>query len=85
MRSVETSLADRLSRIEDKGSTALQAHVQEDNSRIGDIKNTLATLVAVPGRLEAVNARLDNLKEGQQRIEETLKDAHKVFGNKTVQ
>jgi hypothetical protein len=70
---------DRLTRIETQGSSGLQSHEKDDNTRISNINNRLEklelaviALQATPGELKAISVEIKGLREGQTRIEKAL-------------
>lgn len=71
----------RIQNIESRGSSGLQAHEVMDDTRIGSlsarmdkIEQAILNLQSAPARLEAIQARLDGLMDGQKRIESQMMD-----------
>lgn len=65
--------------IETHGSRSLESHIKDDDTRVAEIKERVSkveaaiiSLQTATTELKAVNVRLDNLKEGQARIEQVL-------------
>lgn len=69
----------RVSSLETGGSKSLVAHEQKDDervkgldSRVGKLESAVIVLQAMPGELKAIGVSLQNLTDGQKRIEERL-------------
>lgn len=77
----ELATESRVDRIESKGSASLETHIKEAdaknasmNSRVDKLETAVIGLQSAPGELKAIGVRLDNLRDGQQRIEKMFED-----------
>lgn len=69
----------RVTSLENTGSKPLVAHEQKDDERVKGLDNRVSklesaviVLQAMPGELKAIGVSLQNLTEGQKRIEDRL-------------
>lgn len=80
----QDSVVDRVTRLETVGSPSLIAHERADDTRVLDltlriekVEAAIIVLQATPGELKAISVSLQNLREGQQRIEDRLNKTSK--------
>jgi len=68
----------RLDSLESKGSRSLEGHVKEDDARVTDLKSRIERLEIAVLSLATVPAKMDNLLDGQRRIERQFEDHTKI-------
>lgn len=84
-----TATDKRVDRIETRGSSGLESHIKEADSRakstdmrIDKLESAVLALQSAPGELKAISVRLDGLREGQARIEKMFEEHVKSNGSK---
>ena len=67
----------RIETIDTKGSRAVESmgsEISNINKQMIEMRTAIITLQTAPGELKAMNVRLENLVEGQKRIERQLEE-----------
>lgn len=64
----------RLDVLEARGSRSLETHVREDDARVDDLKNRVTKLESAVLGLASVPNKIDNLTDGQKRIERMIEE-----------